>query len=87
MFSKRQCTVKNYTKRPYVRRYVYVSQVPRQRRCHIAARRLFRSKYDELRFSELRLSVLHPIHDFSLSIHSFMEFNFAARSSLPSAVQ
>jgi len=38
-------------------------------------------------FSELSLNVLDPIHDFSSSIHSFMELNFAARSSLPSAAQ
>jgi len=38
-------------------------------------------------FSELSLSILHPIHGFSSSIHSFMELNFAAKSSLPSAAQ
>ena len=36
-------------------------------------------------FSELSLSILHPIHVFSSSIHSLMELNFAARSWLPSA--
>ena len=62
MFSKRQCAVKNYAQRPYVRRYVYVSQVPRQRRCHIATRRLFRSKYDELRFFWIKFQHIasHP---------------------------
>jgi len=65
MFSKRQCTVENYTQRPHVRRCVYVSQVPRQRRCNIATSRLFQSKYDELRFFRIKFE--------HIAIHSCLQ--------------